>query len=448
MAEELKVRYYKPRDEFKLDVTDIENFVYDMSRCIKCKGCTWVEHTYMPGAKFMTRCPSATVYEFDAYGAYGKMRIGHAMAEGLLDWNEKALEVMYACTLCGACDVGCKRNLDLEIGLTLESLRVKAVQDGVGPMPAHKKLASNIQKKHNVYGAAHKNRKGWLTEEVQPARKADIVYFVGCNASYKNQEIARSTAKIIQAAGDDFMLLPNEWCCGNTLFSVGLYDEAKALAERNVEAMRKTGAKTLLTSCAEGYRMWKVDYPKLLEIATEDLGFEVIHLVEYAGDRIAKGALKTTRPFETRMTYHDSCSLSRLSEPWTPYEGKRGWMGCVEPRLKRRRGRNGVYFPPRDILKGIPGVDLVEMPRMRENAFCCGAGRGTKEAFPDFARKSANHRLEEVREIGAETLVAACPWCKSHFSEVAGENGDAIQVLDIAEVICASLDASAQGGKS
>jgi len=448
MAEELNVRYYKPRDEFKLDVTDIENFVYDMSRCIKCKGCTWVEHTYMPGAKFTTRCPSATFYEFDAYGAYGKMRIGHAMAEGLLDWNEKALEVMYACTLCGACDVGCKRNLDLEIGLTLESLRVKAVQDGVGPMPAHKKLAANIEKKHNFYGAAHKNRKGWLTEETRPAGKADIVYFVGCNASYKNQEIARSTAKIIQAAGDDFTLLPNEWCCGNTLFSVGLYDEAKALAERNVEAMRKTGAKTLLTSCAEGYRMWKVDYPKLLEIATEDLGFEVIHLVEYAADRIANGALKTPRPFETRMTYHDSCSLSRLSEPWTPYEGKRGWMGCVEPRLKRRRGRNGVYFPPRDILKGIPGVDLVEMPRMRENAFCCGAGRGTKEAFPDFARKSANHRLEEVREIGAETLVAACPWCKSHFSEVAGENGDAVQVLDIAEVICASLDASAQGGKS
>ena len=448
MAEELNVRYYKPRDEFKLDVTDIENFVYDMSRCIKCKGCTWVEHTYMPGAKFTTRCPSATFYEFDAYGAYGKMRIGHAMAEGLLDWNEKALEVMYACTLCGACDVGCKRNLDLEIGLTLESLRVKAVQDGVGPMPAHKKLAANIEKKHNFYGAAHKNRKGWLTEETRPAGKADIVYFVGCNASYKNQEIARSTAKIIQAAGDDFTLLPNEWCCGNTLFSVGLYDEAKALAERNVEAMRKTGAKTLLTSCAEGYRMWKVDYPKLLEIATEDLGFEVIHLVEYAADRIANGALETPRPFETRMTYHDSCSLSRLSEPWTPYDGKRGWMGCVEPRLKRRRGRNGVYFPPRDILKGIPGVDLVEMPRMRENAFCCGAGRGTKEAFPDFARKSANHRLEEVREIGAETLVAACPWCKSHFSEVAGENGDAVQVLDIAEVICASLDASAQGGKS
>ena len=128
MANEQPIRYYKPKADFKFDIRDIENFVYDMSRCIKCKGCTWVDHTYMPGPKFMTRCPSAAKYEFDAYGAYGKMRIGHAMAEGLLDWNEKALEVMYACTLCGACDVGCKRNLDLEIELSLESLRVKAVQ--------------------------------------------------------------------------------------------------------------------------------------------------------------------------------------------------------------------------------------------------------------------------------------------------------------------------------
>ncbi len=160
MATEQPIRYYRPKADFKFDITDIQNFVYDMSRCIKCKGCTWVDHTYMPGARFMTRCPSAAKYEFDAYGAYGKMRIGHAMAEGLLPWNERALEVIYACTLCGACDVGCKRNLDLEIELSLESLRVKAVQDGVGPMPAHKKIAGNISAQHNLYGAPHAKTEG------------------------------------------------------------------------------------------------------------------------------------------------------------------------------------------------------------------------------------------------------------------------------------------------
>jgi len=441
MATELNVRYYKPKEEFKFDITDIENFVYDMSRCIKCKGCTWVDHTYMPGAKFMTRCPSATKYQFDAYGAYGKVRIGHAMAEGKLDWNDKALEVIYACTLCGACDVGCKRNLDLEIELSLEALRVKAVQDGVGPMPAHKKVAEKIKSSHNCLGSPHDKRTDWLPEGVTPAEKADVLYFAGCMASYVNKEIARSTVKIFKAAGKDFMLMPDEWCCGNILFSVGLYDDAKAMAERNVAQMRKTGAKTLITSCAEGYRMWKVDYPKLLNISTDELGFKVLHLVEYVDEMIQSGALELKTPFDTRMTYHDACSLSRLSEPWTPYEGKRGWMGCVEPRLKRRRGQNGVYAQPRDILNAVPGVNLVEMPRMRENAFCCGAGRGTQEAFPEFATWAAGHRLEEVKEIGAETLVSTCPWCKNNFAKVVKENGDDVQVMDISEVICAAIEA-------
>ena len=125
-----------------------------------------------------------------------------------------------------------------------------------------------------MYGAPHEKRTGWIPKGVTPAKKADVLYFAGCTASYVNKEIAQSTAKILRAAGTEFMLMPDEWCCGNTLFSVGLFDEAKALAQRNVEEVRKTGAKTLLTSCAECYRMWKVDYPKMLEISTDDLGFQ------------------------------------------------------------------------------------------------------------------------------------------------------------------------------
>ena len=251
-AKESDVRYYKPKTEFRLDIGDIQNFVYDMSRCIKCKGCTWVDHTYMPGAKFMTRCPSATKYEFDAYGAYGKMRIGHALAEGVLDWNEKALEIMYACTLCGACDVGCKRNLDLEIELSLESLRVKAVQDGVGPMPAHKKIAENIAKHHNMYAAPQRSGPTGFPRGLRLRQKADVLYFVGLHCFIRKQGNRAIHGKNPEGRGNvDFMLMPDEWCCGNTLFSVGMVDEAKALAQRNIEEVRKTGAKTLLTSCAE-----------------------------------------------------------------------------------------------------------------------------------------------------------------------------------------------------
>ena len=430
-----------PTTQFSLDIRKLDNFAYDMSRCIKCKGCYWVEHTYMPGVRFSTRCPSNTWNDFDAYGAFGKMRIGLAIIEGKLKWTPKLLEIVYADPLCGACDVGCKRNLDLEIGLGLEAMRVKAVQDGAGPMPAHKKVAQNIAKNHNQFGAPHENRKKWLTSDIKVADKADLLYFVGCSASYVNQEIARATAKILNASGTPFMLMKDEWCCGNTLFSVGMLDEARELAKRNIEAVKASGAKTVLTACAEGYRMWKVDYPKLLNIATSDLGFNIVHLVEFADEAVKKGSLKLTKPVDVRLAYHDSCGISRLADPWTPYSGERGWMGMVNPRLKRRRGTTGLYAQPRNILKAIPGVTFVEMPRTRENSFCCGAGRGTKEAFPELASFSAKHRLEEVREVGAEALVSACPWCKSNFAQAVKENGDKIQVMDIAELILASVSA-------
>lgn len=428
-----------PKKEISLDITNLDNFVYDMSRCIKCKGCTWVDHVYMPGVRFSTRCPSATKYVFDSYGAYGKMRIGTAVAEGKLGFTDKMLEILYACTLCGACDVGCKRNLDLEILLTLESLRVKAVQEGKGPLPAHKKIAQNIATTHNSFGSPHKNRTKWITPDIKPAVKADLLYFVGCSASYTNPEIAQSIAKTLGVAKVPFMLMPDEWCCGNIPFSVGMLDEARDLAKRNVQMVRQTGAKTLMTGCAEGYRMWKVDYPRLLNISTADLGFKVVHFVELVDELVKKGTLKFTNPVNLRVTYHDSCSLSRLSEPWTPWQGERGYMGTVSPNLERRRGTNGVYQQPRDILSAIPGIQLVEMPRKRENAFCCGAGRGVKEAFPDFALWSAKHRLTEVAEVGAEALVSTCPWCKNNFNKAANSDGGELKVFDISELILASL---------
>jgi len=412
-----------------------------MSRCIKCKGCYWVEHTYQPGVKYSTRCPSNYWNDFDSYGAFGKMRIGTALAEGKIDWTPKLLEIVYADPLCGACDVGCKRNLDLEIGLTLEALRVKAVQDGAGPMPAHKKIAKNIAEKHNVYGSPHENRKQWLTADIRVEEKADLLYFVGCTASYGNKEIAQSTAKILNATNTPFMLMPEEWCCGNTLQSVGMLDEARAQAIRNIEMVKSAGAKRVLLSCAEGYRMWKVEYPKLLNIATADLGFEVVHLVEFADEALRNGTLRPVKPVNARLTYHDSCSISRLADPWTPWSGERGWMGTVSPRLKRRRGTEGLYAQPRNVIAAIPGVDFVEMIRTRENAFCCGAGRGTREAFPDLASTSARHRMDEVKEIGAEVLVSACPWCKNNFTQAASADGGGVKVMDFSELVLASLDA-------
>ena len=179
--------------------------------------------------------PQQRVERFRLLRRFRQMRIGLAVLDGKLKWTPKLLEIIYADPLCGACDVGCKRNLDLEIELTLEALRVKAVKDGAGPMPAHKKIAENIDKKQNQFGAPAANRKKWVTKDIKVAPKADILYFAGCSSSYVNPEIAQATAKILNGSGTPFMMLANESCCGNTVYSVGMVKETKKIAKANID---------------------------------------------------------------------------------------------------------------------------------------------------------------------------------------------------------------------
>ena len=431
-------RYDTPKEPFALDINDLSNFRYDMQHCIKCKGCYWVDHTYMPGMHHSVRCPSNLWKEFDSYGAAGKMRIGLGMLDGKLEWSDHLLEIIYACTLCGACDVGCKRNLDLEVDLTLEAMRVKAVQEGAGPLPVHKDIIQKIQETGNCFGAKA-DRKGWMDADVKPAEKADIMYFVGCSSSYVNQQVPKAITKVLQSAGIPYMLMKDETCCGNIPFSVGDLDTAKKIAEANIAKVKESGAKVLMTGCAECYRMWKVDYPKLLGIRTDEMGFEVKHFIEVADEALADGKLQLTEPVSKRITYHDSCNVSKNCDPWEPYEGERGWMGCIEPRLDRRRGTSGLYDQSRRLIAAIPGIDFTEMPRKKENALCCGGGRGAKQAFPEMAENAARDRLEEVKYVGAGTVVSACPWCLSNFSETAAKDGEKIDVLDIAELLAMAV---------
>ncbi len=424
------------RKQFSLDVSDLENFVYDMSRCVKCKGCKWVDHIFIEGINYSIRCPSSLWKPYDAYGAFGKMRIGIALYEKRLEWTEKLLEILYACTLCGACDVGCKRNLDLEIGLALESLRIKAVREGAAPLPAHREVISNVLKTHNRFGLKNEGREN-LQASLRFKKDRSILYFVGCLSSFHEFHIPEALCKVLMESGWGFEFLDEEWCCGNVIYSLGMIEEAKKIAERNVELIRSKKANVLLVSCAECYRMWKVDYPKILGLSTDELGFRVTHFIELAFDLLKEGYFRPRRKIERKVAYHDSCSVSRLCDPWVKWSGTRGWMGITDPPIKRRRGIFGLYLQARTILSSIPGLKLVELPRTRENALCCGAGRGTKEAFPEFSDFVVKERIKEVKDSGAEMLVSSCPWCKIHFRGALSDGG--IDVLDISEVLALSL---------
>ena len=140
-----------------------------------------------------------------------------------------------------------------------------------------------------------------------------------------------------------------------------------------------------------------------------------------------------------KVTYHDPCHLGRLGEPYIPWKGREkkifGQMVVHEPKKPRYNGAWGIYDPPRDILKSIPGLELVEMERIREYAWCCGAGGGVLEGYPDFSSWTAFERIDEAKATGAEAIVSACGWCERNFVDAINGNGQEMQVYDIAELV-------------
>jgi len=415
---------------------NLDDYYYESRQCVSCHNCRWIDYNYVLGLDFSWRCPSWQYEQFDAYGLEGRTRIAHDLIMGKLDWSDPKLPaIIYKCTLCGACNVACERNLDLEMQMLLESMRARLVEKGYGPLPEHVAMTKKIEETANPFGKEPSKRLDWMPADVKPAEKADILYFAGCRASFNDTEINQATVRILAAAKVPFMVMKDEPCCGSPIFGTGQVEKARKMAEDNLKLLRGTGAKTIVCSCASCYKTIKVDYPKLLGISTLDLGFEVKHITEMADQWVKEGKLKLTSRVDMKVTYHDPCNLGRLSEPWLHWEGTRGEWGLLHPTRDFRRGIDGVYEPPRDVLQAIPGIELVEMPRRRENAWCCGAGGGVKEAFPDLALWSARERLREAASTGAEAIVSCCPLGKESFTDAA----DGMKVYDITELIAKAI---------
>jgi Fe-S oxidoreductase len=203
------------------------------------------------------------------------------------------------------------------------------------------------------------------------------------------------------------------------------------------DSWSKAGVRTVVTPCADCYHTFKRLYPQ------GGADFQVLHVVEVVDRLLKEGRLALTREVPLKVTYHDPCHLGRQGEPYVPWNGREkkifGQAVVYDPPRPRYIGANGVYEPPRDILRAIPGVELVEMERVREAAWCCGAGGGVKEAYPDFNAWTASERIAEARSSGAEALVSACPWCESNFAEAAAAEGGSLQVFDVMELVHRAL---------
>jgi Fe-S oxidoreductase len=204
--------------------------------------------------------------------------------------------------------------------------------------------------------------------------------------------------------------------------------------EHNLEAIRKGGIKTVITGCAECYGTFRGFYPRI-----RTLDFEVLHISQVIQKMLQQGRLKLSNKLDMRVTYHDPCLLGRLSELYVPWSGEIKSFGVHDPPKQWRRGTNGVYEAPREILKAVPGIELLEMTRHAENAFCCGGGGGVPEAFPDFALWTATERLGEAEAMEAEAVISCCPWCQINFSKAIDADKNKIRYHDLTELVVMAL---------
>ena len=368
------------------------------------------------------------------------MAAGLAFLRDRFDYSEGLLDVIYKCQVDGACDAMCKVNMELEPLEAMLEFRARCVEDGQ-LLPAHMAVIEGLRKEDNMMQRPKAERGKWaegLEVKDLTKEKAEVAYHAGCCFSFDEElwPIARAQVTLLKKAGIDVGIMGmEEACCGGRAYELGYQGELTKYAEHNREMFKGAGVKTLVTGCADCYQAFKVLYHKI----GRKLDIEVLHITEYLDRLIKEEKLKLTKEVPMMVTYHDPCHLGRLSEPWIPWEGVEknvlGYLIVHDPPKEFRRGANGVYIPPRDILESIPGLRLVEMKRIKEYAWCCGAGGGVKEAYPDFAIWTAGERIEEAKSTGAEALVTACPWCEQNFKDAIKARGDGIKVYDVIELV-------------
>jgi Fe-S oxidoreductase len=269
---------------------------------------------------------------------------------------------------------------------------------------------------------------------------AEVLFHAGCRFSYDKelQETARTAVTLLKDAGVDIGIMgKDESCCGARAYHIGYKGEFTKFAENAMELWKSYGVKTIVTSCSDCYHAFKRMYPRL------GAQYEVLHTVEYLDRLIKEGKIKMTKEVPLRVTYHDPCHLGRQGEPYVEWEGKekkiKNQIICYEPKKPRYNGAHGVYDAPREVLKAIPGMELVEMERIREYAWCCGSGGGAKEGYPEFSNWTATERIDEAKATGAEALVSACGWCERNFKDSIESTGETMKIYDIADLVKKAL---------
>ncbi|MGG4258655.1 (Fe-S)-binding protein [Bacillus velezensis] len=447
----------------KIDFTDetkesygvgkIEDFrrsqLVDLYACVECGRCTNMcpasgtgkmlspmdlilklrDHLTEKGAAVTSKSPwvPAPVFQHTKANQLAAASSGGGSREAAaaIDYNPSLIgdviteEEIWACTTCRNCEDQCPV-MNEHVDKIIDLRRYLVLTEGKMDSDAQRAMTS-IERQGNPWGLNRKERENWreqadteiptVKEMKKQDKEFDYLFWVGSMGSYDNrsQKIAVSFAKLLNEAGVSFAILGNkEKNSGDTPRRLGNEFLFQELAEHNIGEFEKHGIKKIVTIDPHAYNMFKNEYP--------DFGFraEVYHHTELLAELVSQGRLKPLHPVNETITFHDSCYLGRYNE---------------------------VYEPPRAILKAIPGVQMKEMERSRENGMCCGAGGGLMWMEEETGARINTARTEQALSVSPTVISSGCPYCLTMLGDgtKAKEAEDAIGTYDVSELLAMSV---------
>jgi len=336
-------------------------------------------------------------------------RLIHQAQLGVVDF---ASEDLWLCTTCRSCVQRCPRGV--EIIDIMKAMRRVVAETGAAKVPDSLRLTvKNIAGAGNPLGQAPEQRSDWAGSLKVKAYTdgTDLLYFSCCIPAYdpKVKRVAQATAKVLAKSGVDFGILGNkENCCGESVRKSGNEQLFQSLAQKNIETFAGAGVRQIVVSSPHCYHSFKNEQPYLAA------GFEVTHTVQYMAKLISDGRLKFAKEIKRKVAYHDSCYLGR---------------------------HNGVYDEPRKVLESIPGVEIVEMSDVRENALCCGGGGGRIWMETKKGERFSDLRIQQALDVGADVLAVSCPYCMLNFEDslLTTDNSNALEIKDVVELVQEAL---------
>lgn len=329
-------------------------------------------------------------------------------------------EEIWACTTCRNCEDQCPV-MNEHVDKIIDLRRYLVMTEGKMDADAQRAM-TNIERQGNPWGLNRKEKENWrdaredlhiptVKEMKKAGEEFEYLFWVGSMGAFDNrsQKIALAFAHLMNEAGVKFAILGNkEKNSGDTPRRLGNEFLFQELATSNIDEFEKAGVKKIVTIDPHAYNIFKNEYP--------DFGFkaEVLHHTEMLYDLVMQGKLKPVHEINETITFHDSCYLGRY---------------------------NDVYDAPREILKAIPGVNLVEMKRNRQDGMCCGAGGGLMWMEEDAGHRVNVARTEQAMEVSPGIISSGCPYCLTMLSDgtKAIEVEEKVGTYDIAELLERSI---------